>query len=353
MAKNAPNAPSIDSLLEPILHPASKESADQLLADLITLHAEPLIKGIIRYKLHLSAFNATQQAEIEDLYQDVLVKLLTELDRLREDPVQHPIEDVRGLAAIIAHRTCSGWLRRRFPERHAFKSRLYYLLTRQKGFALWRDDVGTLLAGFSSWRASDVQASSRSLTQVAEDNLLLSRIESHREAERHGSAEMLSEIFNHVGSPVEFEELVSVLANIWHIKVQPLESTDEGEHEAALASAGGQADTSWQVEKRMFLVRLWEELGELPANQRAALLLNLRDQQGRGCIALFPATGVATVRQLADVLNIPAERFVDLWNELPLEDSRIAELCGLTRQQVINARKSGRERLSRRLKGFI
>jgi hypothetical protein len=47
------------------------------------------------------------------------------------------------------------------------------------------------------------------------------------------------------------------------------------------------------------------------------------------------------------------ESFAELWNDLPLEDAKIAELLGLTRQQVINARKSGRERLTRRLRGFI
>jgi hypothetical protein len=83
------------------------------------------------------------------------------------------------------------------------------------------------------------------------------------------------------------------------------------------------------------------------------LLLNLKDAEGRGCIALFPATGIATLRQLAEALEMSADGFAQLWNELPLEDARIAELLGLTRQQVINTRKSGRERLTRRLKGFI
>jgi hypothetical protein len=101
------------------------------------------------------------------------------------------------------------------------------------------------------------------------------------------------------------------------------------------------------------LQRLWEELQELPFNQRAALLLNLRNAEGRGCVSLFPATGISTLRQLAQALEMKAESFAELWNELPLEDARIAELLGLTRQQVINARKSGRERLTRRLKGFI
>jgi hypothetical protein len=63
--------------------------------------------------------------------------------------------------------------------------------------------------------------------------------------------------------------------------------------------------------------------------------------------------GIATLRQLAAALEMSAESLAETWNELPMEDSRIAELLGLTRQQVINARKSGRERLARRLKGFI
>jgi hypothetical protein len=47
------------------------------------------------------------------------------------------------------------------------------------------------------------------------------------------------------------------------------------------------------------------------------------------------------------------ESFAELWNELPLEDTRIAGLLQTTRQKVINARKSARERLARQLKGFI
>jgi hypothetical protein len=54
------------------------------------------------------------------------------------------------------------------------------------------------------------------------------------------------------------------------------------------------------------------------------------------------------VRQLASALEISVDNLAQMWNELPLEDARIAQLLGLTRQQVINARKSGRERLARK-----
>ena len=107
------------------------------------------------------------------------------------------------------------------------------------------------------------------------------------------------------------------------------------------------------VETRIFLKRLWEEVCELPRGQRAALLLNLRDADGGGCLGLLPATGVATTRQIAAALEVTDERFAEMWQHLPLDDAAIAGLLDVTRQQVINLRKSARERLSRRLKGFF
>ena len=165
-------------------------------------------------------------------------------------------------------------------------------------------------------------------------------------------AETVASIFNFLGGPVEFDELVSGVASIQGISDQPIESLADDE-DATFEPAAAEPNQAWRIEKRIFLQRLWEELQQLPVNQRAALLLNLRDASGFSCITLFPATGIATIRQLAEALEISAESFAEVWNDLPLEDARIAELLGLTRQQVINARKSGRERLARRLKGFI
>jgi hypothetical protein len=56
--------------------------------------------------------------------------------------------------------------------------------------------------------------------------------------------------------------------------------------------------------------------------------------------------------QLAATLEMPLEKFAAVWNELPWEDAAIALYLGLTRQQVVNLRKCGRERLARRMKGF-
>ena len=338
---------SIDPLLEPLLPEPDGWRADELLSRLIDEHAAPVIKGIIRYKLHLNS-TATHRAEADDLYQEALLQLLARLRQFRTEPDGHPIADLRGMAAVIAHRTCSGWMRRQFPERHALKNRLHYLLTRQKGLALWQGEDGKTLAGFAAWqgRKGAVPAARLGELQEVEGVRLL------KGGRQQEWAEALAAAFNHLGGPAEFGELVAALAALLGIRDQPIESLPESEDVAALLPAA-ESDPAWQIEKRIFLQRLWEELRLLPPNQRAALLLNLRDSGGTGCITLFPATGVATLRQLAEALGMSAEGFARLWNELPLEDARIAELLGLTRQQVINARKSGRERLARRLKGFI
>ena len=51
-----------------------------------------------------------------------------------------------------------------------------------------------------------------------------------------------------------------------------------------------------------------------------------------------------------DALALSVERLAEFFNRLPLDDATIAEHLNLTRQQVINLRKSARERLARRLR---
>jgi RNA polymerase sigma factor (sigma-70 family) len=339
----------IDALLEPLLLRGEDDHADELLLELISVHAEPVIKGVIRFKLRLSSYRATQRAEADDIYQEVLLQLLAQLQKFRKLPEGHPIADLRGMAAVIAHRTCARWMRRQFPERHALKNRLHYLVTRQRGFALWQNADGQLVCGFAAWQDQKKNESRRSLDLET----LPAHIRPPKSAKPQELADTIAAVFNHVGHPFEFDELVTAMASLLGVSDQPLESLAEDEDAVASLPDVAEPDPAWRIEKRMFLQRLWEELEQLPRNQRAALLLNLKESSGFGCITLFPATGVATLRQLAAAVEMTAESFAELWNDLPLEDAKIAELLGLTRQQVINARKSGRERLTRRLKGFI
>jgi DNA-directed RNA polymerase specialized sigma24 family protein len=339
-----------DDLLAPwlqTLRTRGDEAAAAELEGLIETHIEPVIKGVIRFKLRL---DSGARADEADLAQEALTQWLAELRKLGARPDERSISDARGLAATIAYRVCYGWLRRQSPRRRALSNRLQYALTRQSGLAIWTDRRNLSVAGFEAWR-DRAQASSGKLRQLPDDEKFLALV-CRTGAEWQGAKlnDLLAAIFDYVGGPVAFDDLVGVVAALLQVKDEPSASTEDEMGGVEISSG---ADVAWQVEKRIFLERLWQEVRELPRAQRVALLLNLREADGRGCLALFPATGVASLRQIANALELPAERFAELWPRLPLDDATIAGLLELTRQQVINLRKSARERLARRLKGFF
>jgi hypothetical protein len=100
-------------------------------------------------------------------------------------------------------------------------------------------------------------------------------------------------------------------------------------------------------EQREHLQKVWSEIKEMPVRHRVALLLNLKDKQGDCVVWLFPILRVASIKQIAQMLEFPTEEFAAFWRELPWDDVKIAEHLNLTRQQVINLRQSARARLVR------
>jgi hypothetical protein len=72
----------IDALLEPRLTATSDAQANELLSQLITVHEEPVIKGVIRFKLRFNANQEMQRAEARDIQQDVVLQLVSQLQRV-------------------------------------------------------------------------------------------------------------------------------------------------------------------------------------------------------------------------------------------------------------------------------
>src|SRR5262249_48099724 len=134
---------------------------------------------------------------------------------------------------------------------------------------------------------------------------------------------------------------------VWRVRDLPVESYDNGHLSETLQA--GAAPVDKLVEERCYLERLWKEVCGLPALQRSALPLNLPDTEGARVIAFIPHLGIASKQEIGELEGIPYEEFTEVWNNLPLDDASVAERFGLTRQQVINLRKTARERLTRRM----
>jgi DNA-directed RNA polymerase specialized sigma24 family protein len=283
-----------------------------------------------------------ETVDVEDVHAGVLLRLAQHLRGLREGRGEAPIRSFAGYVAVVAHNACHAFLRERYPARARLSSRTRYVLTRDPDLALWEGKGREWLCGKATWRdgACDPASASRLL-------------ELGRRLGPLPFPELVRAVVARLAGPARFEDVVDALAGIQGVSDQGPRSTaeEDGRARNPVEDASDPAPSPEVVLARKgFLTRLWAEIQELPARQRAALLLNLRDADGHGMIGLFPLTGVAEVPDVAQALDMPEDELLALWSELPRDDEWIAGRLGVTRRQVINLRKCARERLARRLR---
>lgn len=159
------------------------------------------------------------------------------------------------------------------------------------------------------------------------------------------------EFLHWVGKPVPLDDLVGVIAELQGISDRPVDEWQGNDEGAAIVELlpDPSVDVAHQVETRFYLQELWKQICDLPEKQRIALLLNLRDSKNRDALILFTLTGVAKSADMAGLLGMSVGQFGGLWKKLPIDDHAIGEMLGISRQQVINLRKSARARLVRRM----
>lgn len=333
-----------DPVLWPFLEADDDQEREDAAGRLLSEHAEPVVTKVIRRRLHLPLDR--DHPDSEDIRAQVLVQLLGRLEALRSRPAERPIANLAAYAAVMAYHACDRYLRQRHPARWRLKSRIRYALSHVADLALWERE-GEWLAGLAGWSARGRAAARAGRREMMRDTPAAAAEAAFngRDPHRLPLPEFLRTILEWVGGPVELDDLVTVAATAWGTSGQEGVETPHRDDEGASPAPGMEA----VLDCKRYLAFLWQEVRQLPARQRVALLLNLRDGQGRDVLELFTLTGTASMRGLAEALEMPAEALAALWKELPLDDARLAERLGLTRQQVANLRKCARERLARRL----
>jgi RNA polymerase sigma factor (sigma-70 family) len=354
-AVSAEAAHTIDVLLSSYLRAEDEAASHQMLTEIVSGHAVPLVRKIVGHKLRVPTHHSPNNQlseDAEDVCGEAALRLIARLRELKEGaPGERPINDFRGYVATVAYHLCHEYMRRKYPQRHGLKNKLRYLLSRDAKFAIWEGNDRQLLCGFEAWR--DVRPLSPNVEPVRLRDMDVGESPIFGDARQVALPVLLQAVFERTGSPVELDALVDFVAGLTGVRDEPEQGKREGaenESEVSDARAPPSADIAATTERHMYLARLWVEIKELPPRQRTALLLNLSDAHGRSYTELLSLLGVAPAREIADALEIPAGEFADIWNDLPLDDRVIAARLNLTRQQVINLRKSARERLARRMK---
>lgn len=354
--------PEIDKLLIPLLE-SDGEQYDNLLNALVRDYAEPLISKIIGSKMQVSAhghYNSHRKQDTEDLKSASILKLLIQLELMRTDPVDYGITSFPSFVAKITYNECNQYFRDQYPLRHSLKKRIHYQISKRTELDLW--EVGhEKYAGLIGWRNHEVKRSEspalKSLLGDASD-FVLEKL-AGKSPTKLPLDHVLIKLFEWLNHPLEMELLVNSISSLLGIKDQPLvdldKKTDPNRPKTNVAEVVKQAELSFERELNKIaamesLQMLWKEIRQLPVLQRQALLFSLRDENGSGLITQFSSCGLASQRQIAELLEMPVNEIEELWSQFPLKDAEIARMMGTKAQQVINLRKSARERLARKLK---
>jgi hypothetical protein len=318
---------SVDPLLGRLLAARDDEERVAATAELVLAHALPTVDAILAGRRPRRAGVPPQQ--LEDLRADILVRLLHRL-RALDDQDAAPIHSFADYVAVVAYHRIDDFMRTAYPARTALGNRVRYLLSNDAAFALW-DGPNGIVAGLAAWRGSDP----RPLTVAALRPL-------HADAPATDLRALLARLFALHGAPVELQALVTVLVELLGVR-------EAVTVELPPNFASQEPDALSRLHNVDTLRRLWREIVELPPRQRVALLLQIHTPRGDSVVRLLVLTGVATLAEIAAALQLEVSRLEEAWGELPLDDNRIAAMLGVARQQVINLRKSARERLARRL----
>ena len=347
LMQHEPKDDSSDSMLAPFLTAKSESISDELLRAIIDEHADPIIKKILRSKLRVSlnGRGTQQNQDALEIAGDLRASIISTLRTLRQNPNQTAIASFSDFVAIKTYSACADYFREKHPQRWRLKSLLRRRLRQNPRFALWQAEDKRWYAGFSGRPETGVvaeePAASEAVTYPTDGKLSDAQIRSDQ---------FLCVLFERSGRPVVFDEVVKIAAETCHIHDSPTESIDTGGSERDYPFTSSEPRVDLALEQRLFFEQVWLEVCQLPVLQRAALLLNLRDSRDGGVISFLPFLGVASKAELARLLAMPYADFQKVWNELPLDDLRIAQMFGITRQQVINLRKTARERLARKMR---
>src|SRR6266498_4543015 len=345
----------MDQLLLPYLQASDESERQERLDDLLLLHGAPVIRNTLRLKLGFyvdqsgaSAYNP----DAEDLYQEIMAKIIQALNDLRSESKRSELERFRDYVFRVASNACVSFLRAKSPARRRLKDNVRVVLIRHPDLAIWKTE-GDYLCGFAVWQRTRKPVSSKREFLLDESKLALFRSTrfSKTDLTQIPLPKVIAELFDWIDGPVELNTLVNSLARLLNVKDrfdEPIESESEillpdlqvGRPSLAIST---------RAEEMQLLRQLWEVLKQLPKEQRDSYTFRFHDDDGNDLFSLLIEAGIVDLRQLAGTFGRSAQEIRRLRSRMPMDGASAAAELGVSTSQVHKWRFLAAKRLKKEL----
>jgi len=337
----------MDQLLLPYLQANSDSDRDQHLQEILSTYAVPEVRITLRRRLSFfvdSHGKSPHNKDAEDLFQEIMTKIVEALHDLTEPSSNAVIEDLQEYIGRITANCCNDVLRKQSPTRTRLKYNLRFLLTHHEDFAVWKA-AGLTLTGIAEWRNERLPAQSVVSLDLEELASFKSATWPTENLKQVPLILIVREVFRWLSRPVEIDELVSIVAAIQNIKDHPAVELHE-----TLSTDTSNAQAL--LESKDVLRTLWRALRELSTEQRDVFCFGFEDERGRDLFTVLLETETVTFRELTEELACPTDEVVRLWSKMPMDNKAIAEELKITRGRVYQYRSRALEKLKKGLLPF-
>jgi len=345
----------MDNVLVPYLTALNDRERQQHLDELVTIRAAPLIRQVLRrrFAFYVSAqgVNGNNQ-DAEDLYQEAMTRVVQVLHQLYS-AAGIEIDNFDLYVSRIASNTCTDFLRAKSPARTRLKDGLRHLLKRHKDLVSWEHDR-EMLCGFAPWRNTGKSAFSDQPWQDLETKLeaFQSAHFADEDVRFAPVSQIAAELFYWIGGPVEIDVLVRMIAYLLGIQDEQIESLDyssPAKWDAYFVSST-RSDKS-HIEANELLVRLWQAVIQLPAEQRDAFALSFEDDAGEDLFTMLRAAEIVNWDEIAQGMGRSVQEVVRLRGRMPMNGASVAEELKASRENVYKWRFRAIRRLKTELRG--
>lgn len=343
----------MDNVLVPYLTAVNDRERQEHLHELLTLRAAPLIRGVLLRRLGFyvstQGVNENNQ-DAEDLYQEAMTRVLQELQQL-ESSTGTEIENFELYISRLTANVCTDFLRTKSPARTRLKYSLRDLLKRHKELVSWHRD-NEVLCGFARWRNTVKRPFSAESQQDLETKLdsFNSLYFPDKDVRLAPVTEIVTELFEWIGGPVEIDVLVRMVAYLLDIKDQQIESLDDpAPAKSAVYFVSSTRSGESDVEANELLARLWQAVIKLPGEQRDSFALSFEDEAGQDLFTVLQAAEIVNWDELAHGMGRSVEDVVQLRLRMPMDGANVAKELSTSRENVYKWRFRAIRRLKTEL----